>query len=146
MILSDINIDYWYNAYLDQFRRSENYVRRMGGVTRGFKPLSREYFKTDFLTEVSSLKNAGKIGGKAIAQAMAKQEVYPLTYKQAVATSKAHARKYGGNPYDYVNYYRTGAEQTIFDDIRRRRRELKNENLSNHDIEVKIGEEFYGSE
>jgi hypothetical protein len=118
----------------------------MGGVTRGLQPSSLTHFISDFKTDAEKIPNLVKTGGKAIAQSMAKLEVYPITYKQAVTTAKAHAKRYGGNYADYIMPYRLGTEVTQYDDIRRRRAELFAQHKTKEEVRLTISEEFYGSQ
>lgn len=144
MLINDTNIDIWYREYRRQYDKSVKYVKSRKGVVRGLEPLSRQEFKVDFISETF---DNPKLSGNQIAQRMAKAEVYPQSWKQATVHAEAHARETGEKvTMDLINRYRVQSEATITDMVRARRAELKLEGYSANEINMLIGQEFYGSE
>lgn len=144
MLITETNIDIWYREYLKQYNKSTKYIKSRKGALRGLTPSSRNEFKVDFISETY---DNPKLSGKQIAQRMAKSEVYPQTWKQATVHAEAHARETGEQvTLDLINRYRTQSESTITDMVRARRAELKLQGYSSSDINLMIGQEFYGSE
>lgn len=143
MILSKENIDFYYNRYLSQFEKSNKYVRRMGGKTRGLKPLTRKEFGVDFVSEVY---DNPKWSGTRIAEKMAKAEVYPRTWRQAQVAAEAHAQHFGvKNTFTLQLKYMTEAEDALFSSINEFKKELmrENKNISKKEIRQEISSNFF---
>ena len=146
MLLTEVNIDIWYSDYLNQFKKSEKFVKSRKGRTRGWKPLSREEFKYDFISEVN---DNPKLSGKQVAVKMAKHDVYGTTYKQATKLAEAFSRE-TGMPMSLSLVTKFMAQSTtlsgFFDQIRQRRQEFEQEGISTYTANKLIGQEFFGSE
>ena len=146
MLITEKNIDIWYNEYLKQYNRTKKYVTSRGGKVRDIKPSSRSDFKIDFISSVSENK---KLSGTRIAQNLAKQELYETSWEQATKFAQAHVEKFGGEVnLNLIQRYRIDAVrgQNIWNVISERRRELKTNGLSTYSANLIIGQEFFGSE
>lgn len=144
MLIIEQNLDIWYREYRKQFDKSTKYAKSRHGATRGLSPLSRTEFKYDF---ISTVNDNPKLSGKQIAQKMAKEEVFPQTYKQAIKHAEAHVQEFGGNvTIALINKYRIQSEDRIFDIMAARRQQLKAEGYRATDIAMIISQEFYGSD
>lgn len=143
MLITEQNIDIWYNEYKAQFKRSTKYVKSRKGKTRGLEMLSRAEFGVDFRS--TALDNPTKSGNQ-IAKSMAKQEVFAQTQKQAIKSAEAHVAEFGGElTPELVTRYRTQSISDIFDVQNKRREELRAEGKSSGEIAMTISQEFYGS-
>lgn len=144
MLITDKNIDIWYNEYKKQFERSTKYVKSRKGTTRGLKMSSRLEFKMDLLSEHT---DNPKLSGSQIAKKIAKSEVFAVSYKQATRSAEAHVSEFGGKlTTDLISKYRTQAIRDIFDLADIRRTELRKQGKTTSEIAFAIGQEFFGSE
>jgi len=143
MLITEQNIDIWYNEYKAQFKRSTKYVTSRKGKTRGLEMLSRSEFGVDFRSTVLDMPNKS---GNQIARSMAKQEVFAQTQKQATKSAEAHIKEFGGDlTPELITKYRTQSISDIFSVQNRRREELRAEGKSSKEIAMTISQEFYGS-
>lgn len=144
MLLIKENIDIWYREYARQFEKSVKYIKSRKGSTRGLKPLSRRDFQYDFISQTYDNPN---LSGAQIARKMAKQEVFPQSWKQAEKHAEAHVAKFGGKvDIGLITKYRIQSEDRIFELQEERRVELKQKGFSSNEIALLISQEFYGSE
>lgn len=141
-LLTDSNIDFWFKQYRSQYDRSKNYAERQGGEVRDIPPLSRKEFEIDFRSEVED--NPG-LSGTKIAQKMAKDDVYPHSFKQARAAAKAIAEKEGRDiTAEDIRNIRTNATD-FWGNLSSFNNELKNAGLNSKERKLKISQEFFGS-
>lgn len=141
-LLTDLNIDFWFERYRSQYDRSKKYVERKGGKVRDIPPLSRKEFEIDFRSEV---EDNPELSGTKIAQKMAKDDVYLHSFKQAKALAKAEAEREGkplrGQDIENIRFGITN----LWSDIETTNQELKNAGFNGKERKLKIGEQFYGS-
>lgn len=143
MLITQTNLDIWYNEYKKQYEKSTKYVRSRSGKTRGLKPLSRAAFASDFISEAS---DNPKLSGTKVAQKMAKAEVFPVSSKQASVFAQAHAKQFGGKvDINLEMSYRIGLrrEQDLWTAIKERNRELDYAGLSGKARRDTIYQEFF---
>lgn len=146
MLMTKSNLDIWYNDYKKQFNASVKNAKSRGGSTRGIKPLSRAEFGIDFTSEAF---DNPKLSGKQLAQKMAKHDVYKVSGKQARAFAEAHIKKYGGEltPQLIMQYrLETVSGNNIFEEIKLTSKILKDSGLSSYNVNILIGQQFFGSE
>lgn len=148
MIFSETNLKKWYDEYRQQLVRSAKYIessRIKGKIRDNFKPLTEAQFKYDIISVSSDMPSVKS--GKVLAQIMAKQEVYPLSYAQALRHARAHAKLTGEKPtIDLINRYRSKSEDYVFKSIRTRREELFHEGKTSREVWMEIGQQYYGSD
>lgn len=144
MLITDKNIDIWYNEYKQQFERSTKYVKSRKGATRGLTMSSKSEFKMDLLSEHY---DNPKLSGTQIAKKIAKSEVFAVSHKQALKSAEAHVSEFGGKvTMDLISKYRTQSISDIFDLTEAKRIELKRQGKTSSEIALLIGQEFFGSE
>lgn len=158
IIYSEERWDELYREYKDQWNRSSKYVQRMSGERRSgiTGPLEKELFKIDFISE--RMDNP-KMYGKKLAVAMAKNEVYPVSQKQAKELSKAYSRAYSDSAEEDPSMtlkFKVGSpefkkEGGFFDLLKTARIEIEQElkaqgkPVNSKVINMKIGQRFFGS-
>ena len=141
------NIDYekMYSEYIYQYSKTKKYAQSRGGRIRDLKPSSYKDFKTDFRSILED--NPGK-GPKQLAQQMAKDELYETSSAQARKLAQVHEEVFGEKfSIKTIAQYRLGLDQQLWDAIKQRRAQIKEENpeLSTYKINIIIGQEFFGS-
>lgn len=143
MLINKTNMDIWYNEYKDQYKRTTKYIKSKGGTPRGLAMLSRTEFEMDFKSE--ALDNPKK-SGVQIAKSMAKEELFPKSFKQAQKYAEAHVREFGGTVNAHlIAQYRLETNKAIFPEIESRRSELFTKGKSKAEVALIISQEFYGS-
>lgn len=144
MLITNENIDIWYNEYKQQFERSTKYVKSRKGITRGLAMSSKAEFRMDLMSEHY---DNPRLSGTQIAKKIAKSEVFAVSYKQAMKSAEAHVGEFGGKiTTDLISKYRTQAISDIFDLTEAKRIELKKQGKTSSEIAFLIGQEFFGSE
>lgn len=145
MILSERNIDIWYKAYVAQYKGTTEYARRLGGTIRDSKMYTRDKFKYFFLREVSS---GTKVGGKKIAQTMAKDQLYLLSHRQAETRARAVA-DYRGTKFSLhsvmMQRLMIDPSQDFWGAVRGRRAEYRELGYASSEIIMALGQDFFGS-
>lgn len=148
MLLTKSNLDYAYSEYKKQYDKTKAYITKQGGQILQIGMMSRSEFEIDFRSVVAEDPvKAQKKGWKAISQGFAKQDLYPVSWKQAERFARAHAKQFG-EPYS-INLalkYRMRRENRILDAIQIRRAELKSDKYEPGAIRTKVSQEFFDSE
>lgn len=159
MIFSDTNLRLAYNEYRTQYGKSKKYAISQGVAVRPNTetvqyPIPYSEFKVEYITKATEMP---KTSWRRVAQAMAKDDVYPITSRRAMALAEAHERRYGESGIDIIRQYRLGfapkvkvklkdGEITvdIFEEITERREQLFKEGYSAKKVKEKVAEEYFG--
>lgn len=145
MLLKKENLDIWYREYQEQYKRTTKYIRSRKGKIRDINgPMTRKEFEVDFR---SVLEDNPKKSGKQIAQMMAKQELYTISWKQAKNIAEAHVYAFGGNvDINLIQQYRLETRRDVFENIQLLRRQMKLDGFDDTSIASVVSQEFFGSE
>jgi hypothetical protein len=134
-----------YNEYLDEYKRTTEYVRKRGGRLSDSKPSNIYGFQSDFNTALEEYKYK-KRGAASLARRLAKEELYINSWERATKLAEAHVRKYGGKvTLHLIQSYRmeTVKGPNIVDDIRDEIKSLKKRGVES--TSLLISQEYFGS-
>lgn len=155
MIFSDVNVRMAYNEYIKKYNSSRKFAISRGVYVRKSTenvqyPLSYDKFRIDYIT---AKLEAPKSSWRKVAQTMAKNDVYPVTSRQAINYARAHEVVFGEAGVNVVQQYRfgftptrtiNGKEVDIFSEIETRRAQLFKEKKSKSDVWKTIAKDYFG--
>lgn len=143
MLLTEKNFDIWYKEYQTQYDRTKKYVKARGGQIRDINPMTRRDFKTNF---IGAHADNPQLTAKKLAQKMAKEELYEISWKQAEAAA-THLGEELGIPRanaSMISKIRM-SPTTFWDLVKETRVELKGLGYRGKALAFEIGHRFFGS-
>lgn len=143
MILSNENINIWYKDYVKKYNNIEKFIKSRGGTSSNIPMLSKQAFKTDFISMSYDYPN---INGKKLAETLAQNQLYTKSSKQARKAAEAEMSKLGTPvSLQIITEYRLGIRTNIWDAIKHKKKVMRWQGHDEEYIVLKISQEFFGS-